>query len=201
MLQQTTVAATIPYYESFLRRFPSIAALAAAPLEDVLVAWAGLGYYARARNLHACARAVVAAGGFPRDLARPARHCPASATIPLRRSARSHSACRRCRWMAMSSAWWPGCSRSARQCLRRSRCCAASPRGLGRSGGTGAAVRLRPGAVRSRRHRLHACRTGLRAMSLDGGLCRPACRDRRRVATQGGEARAAAAAWCAFLAD
>ena len=45
-----------------------MAALAAAPLEDVLAAWAGLGYYARARNLHACARAVIAAGGFPRDL-------------------------------------------------------------------------------------------------------------------------------------
>jgi A/G-specific adenine glycosylase len=68
MLQQTTVTATIPYYESFLRRFPSMAALAAAPLDDVLAAWAGLGYYARARNLHACAQAVVAAGGFPRDL-------------------------------------------------------------------------------------------------------------------------------------
>ncbi len=68
MLQQTTVAATIPYYESFLRRFPTIAALAAAPLQDVLAAWAGLGYYARARNLHACAQAVIAAGGFPRDL-------------------------------------------------------------------------------------------------------------------------------------
>ena len=67
MLQQTTVAATIPYYEKFLRRFPTLAALAAAPLEDVLAAWAGLGYYARARNLHACARAVMAAGGFPRD--------------------------------------------------------------------------------------------------------------------------------------
>ncbi len=70
MLQQTTVAATIPYYERFLTRFPTIQALAAAPLENVLAAWAGLGYYARARNLHACARAVVAAGGFPRDLAR-----------------------------------------------------------------------------------------------------------------------------------
>jgi A/G-specific adenine glycosylase len=69
MLQQTTVAATIPYYERFLIRFPTVQALAAAPLEDVLAAWAGLGYYARARNLHACARAVVAAGGFPRDLA------------------------------------------------------------------------------------------------------------------------------------
>ena len=69
MLQQTTVTATIPYYERFLTRFPTIEMLAAAPLEDVLAAWAGLGYYARARNLHACARAVVAAGGFPRDLA------------------------------------------------------------------------------------------------------------------------------------
>ena len=69
MLQQTTVAATIPYYEAFLRRFLNVEALAAAPLEAVLAAWAGLGYYARARNLHACARAVVAAGGFPRDLA------------------------------------------------------------------------------------------------------------------------------------
>jgi A/G-specific adenine glycosylase len=68
MLQQTTVAATIPYYERFLRRFPDMAALAAAPLEEVLAAWAGLGYYARARNLHACAQAVAAAGGFPRDL-------------------------------------------------------------------------------------------------------------------------------------
>ena len=65
MLQQTTVAAVIPYYERFLARFPDVAALATAPEEAVMQAWAGLGYYARARNLHACARAVVAAGGFP----------------------------------------------------------------------------------------------------------------------------------------
>lgn len=69
MLQQTTVAAVIPYFEKFVSRFPTVQALAAAPLEDVLSAWAGLGYYARARNLHACAQAVAAAGGFPRDLA------------------------------------------------------------------------------------------------------------------------------------
>ena len=69
ILQQTTVTATRPYYERFLTRFPTVASLAAAPLEAVLAAWAGLGYYARARNLHACAQAVVAAGGFPRDLA------------------------------------------------------------------------------------------------------------------------------------
>ncbi len=68
MLQQTTVTAVIPYYEAFVSRFPSVEALAAAPLESVLAAWAGLGYYARARNLHACAQAVAAAGGFPRDL-------------------------------------------------------------------------------------------------------------------------------------
>jgi A/G-specific adenine glycosylase len=68
MLQQTTVAAVIPYYERFVTRFPTLQALAAAPLDAVLSAWAGLGYYARARNLHACARAVAAAGGFPRDL-------------------------------------------------------------------------------------------------------------------------------------
>jgi A/G-specific adenine glycosylase len=69
MLQQTTVTATIPYYERFLIRFPTVQALAAAPLEDVLAAWAGLGYYARARNLHACARAVVEryGGQFPEE--------------------------------------------------------------------------------------------------------------------------------------
>jgi A/G-specific adenine glycosylase len=69
MLQQTTVAAVIPYYERFVSRFPTVEALAAAPLDSVLSAWAGLGYYARARNLHACALAVAALGGFPADLA------------------------------------------------------------------------------------------------------------------------------------
>jgi A/G-specific adenine glycosylase len=68
MLQQTTVTAVIPYYERFVSRFPSVEALAAAPLDAVLSAWAGLGYYARARNLHACAQTVAAMGGFPRDL-------------------------------------------------------------------------------------------------------------------------------------
>jgi A/G-specific adenine glycosylase len=59
MLQQTTVKAVAPYYAKFLSRWPDLPALAAAPLDDVLKVWAGLGYYARARNLHACARAVV----------------------------------------------------------------------------------------------------------------------------------------------
>jgi len=67
MLQQTTVKAVVPYYAKFLHRWPDVASLAAAPLDDVLKAWAGLGYYARARNLHACAKAVAAAhdGRFP----------------------------------------------------------------------------------------------------------------------------------------
>lgn len=67
MLQQTTVAAVIPYYERFLALWPTVFALAAAPVEDVLRAWAGLGYYARARNLHACARVLAAEheGRFP----------------------------------------------------------------------------------------------------------------------------------------
>lgn len=69
MLQQTTVTAVIPYYETFVSRFPTVDSLAAADLDDVLSLWAGLGYYARARNLHACARMVAARGGFPRDIA------------------------------------------------------------------------------------------------------------------------------------
>ncbi len=67
MLQQTTVKAVAPYYVTFLARWPTVEKLAAAPLDDVLKAWAGLGYYARARNLHACAKAVVEQhrGRFP----------------------------------------------------------------------------------------------------------------------------------------
>ena len=67
MLQQTTVKAVAPYYARFLARWPDLTALAAASLDEVLAAWAGLGYYARARNMHACARALVEryGGEFP----------------------------------------------------------------------------------------------------------------------------------------
>ena len=69
MLQQTTVAAVQPYFAAFTARWPTVAALAAADDAEVMQAWAGLGYYARARNLLACARAVVArhGGRFPAD--------------------------------------------------------------------------------------------------------------------------------------
>jgi A/G-specific adenine glycosylase len=68
MLQQTVVATVIPYYAKFLAAYPEIEDLAAAPVDEVTGLWAGLGYYARARNLHACAKAVAALGAFPRDL-------------------------------------------------------------------------------------------------------------------------------------
>lgn len=70
MLQQTTVAAVIPFYERWMARFPTVQSLADAPLDDVLKLWAGLGYYARARNLHKGARMVVEkfGGQIPSDL-------------------------------------------------------------------------------------------------------------------------------------
>ncbi|RQO34834.1 A/G-specific adenine glycosylase [Herminiimonas sp. KBW02] len=69
MLQQTQVAAVIPYYLRFLDTFPTVASLAAAPSEEVMAHWSGLGYYSRARNLHKCAQTIVARydGVFPSD--------------------------------------------------------------------------------------------------------------------------------------
>src|SRR6201987_6568159 len=69
MLQQTTVATVAPYFDRFVARWPDVLALAAASLDEVLQLWQGLGYYAPARNLHACARAVVERHGarFPTD--------------------------------------------------------------------------------------------------------------------------------------
>lgn len=70
MLQQTRIAAVVPYYNRFLRRFPSVKSLARAKQEDVLRLWSGLGYYSRARNLHRAAKEIVANHNskFPRDL-------------------------------------------------------------------------------------------------------------------------------------
>ena len=69
MLQQTTIPAVIPYFHKFLARWPTVASLAQAPLEEILKEWAGLGYYARARNLHACAKEIMGShdGGFPQS--------------------------------------------------------------------------------------------------------------------------------------
>jgi A/G-specific adenine glycosylase len=105
MLQQTTVAAATPYFRRFTERWPEVGALAAAEEGEVLAAWAGLGYYARARNLVACARRVAspAGGGFPTPKVSCAR-CPASAPTRPRRSRRSPSTGPR--WW--STATWSG---------------------------------------------------------------------------------------------
>jgi A/G-specific adenine glycosylase len=76
MLQQTTVAAVGPYFARFLNRWPTVEALAAANDAEVMAAWAGLGYYARARNLLACARAVAARGGAFPDTEQALRDLP-----------------------------------------------------------------------------------------------------------------------------
>jgi A/G-specific adenine glycosylase len=69
MLQQTRVAAVIPYYERFLKRFPKVQDLAKASETEVLALWSGLGYYSRARNMQKAAQEIVPSGGFPRDYA------------------------------------------------------------------------------------------------------------------------------------
>ena len=71
MLQQTQVVTAIPFFERFVDRFPTVRSLATAPLDEVLHLWTGLGYYARARNLHAAAQVIVSKhrGAFPKDLA------------------------------------------------------------------------------------------------------------------------------------
>jgi A/G-specific adenine glycosylase len=70
MLQQTQVSTVIPYFEKFVRQFPTLADLAAAPVDEVLHLWTGLGYYARARNLHKCAQTVMRdyGGKFPKSV-------------------------------------------------------------------------------------------------------------------------------------
>ncbi|HJQ62533.1 MAG TPA: A/G-specific adenine glycosylase, partial [Burkholderiales bacterium] len=70
MLQQTQVATVVPYYRRFIERFPDIETLSAASLDEVLVLWSGLGYYARARNLHRAAQSIVREHGgcFPKDM-------------------------------------------------------------------------------------------------------------------------------------
>jgi A/G-specific adenine glycosylase len=65
MLQQTQVVTVLDYYPRFLKRFPNVASLARAPLDDVLALWSGLGYYSRARNLHRCAQTCPALVALP----------------------------------------------------------------------------------------------------------------------------------------
>ena len=106
MLQQTQVATVIPYYQRFMARFPDIAALARAELDEVLHLWTGLGYYARARNLKRAAERIAAehGGEFPRDIeqvcALPGigrlNSAASSVAVPLATSATSQAASALC---------------------------------------------------------------------------------------------------------
>ena len=170
MLQQTTVAAVRGYFATFVARWPQVEALAAAPEAEVMAAWAGLGYYARARNLIACARAVAAAGGrFPETEAGCAR-CPASAPTPPRPSPPSPSAGRAVvvdgnveRVMARLyavEAPLPGAK-------PRLRALAAALTPAARPGD------YAPGGDGPRRHHLHPARARLRHLPLARALRRP----------------------------
>ena len=109
MLQQTTVAAVTAYFKAFTERWPTIETLAAADETDITAAWAGLGYYSRARNLHACARMVADehGGRFPESAEELKRPPP---------SRRSHSTSRRRSSTAISSASSRGSFGSATRC-------------------------------------------------------------------------------------
>ena len=190
MLQQTTVKAVIPYYAAFLRRWPTLAALAAARLDEVLSAWAGLGYYSRARNLHACARAVVESHD-----AVPLRGDPAEAAgdRPLHR--------RRHRGHRVRRARDPG----GRQCRARGgapvRAAAAPAEGQARAEAPGgdldtgeARRRPRPGHDGPGRHRLHPEAAVLPRVSPRGLLRGPRQWDCRAAPHARGQAGAPNAA-------
>src|SRR5438309_661866 len=115
LLQRTRIASGTPYYERFLTRFPTVHDLAAASLDDVLAVWEGLGFYGRAKRLHAAARVIVVehAGKVPP----PTRHWPPSpelARTPLERSRASRLASLPRPSMGMCYGSSPGCSESAR---------------------------------------------------------------------------------------
>ena len=167
MLQQTTVAVAGRYFAAFVSRWPTSSSLAAAPLDEVLAAWAGLGYYARARNLHACARVVVRDhGGRLPDAKHGSRDCRASAPIRQRRSRRSLSTVRQRPSTPMSSGWCPGSIRSTRRCAMPSEISALSARWFRTR-----RPRIRPGDDGSRCDGVHAAPAA--ALLPAAGDCRP----------------------------
>ena len=192
MLQQTTVAAVAGYYRKFLERWPTVEALAAAPLDDVLAAWAGLGYYARARNLHKAAGVVARemGGKFPRT-ADELRKLPGYRHIHVRRNCGD-----RLRRTRSGGRRQCGARAGADLCRRRAaaECEARIAQARPGAGAGKARGRSRAGADGSGQHHLHAQASGLRELSVDGGLRRPQERHRRKPAPQGCGARAAAEA-------
>jgi A/G-specific adenine glycosylase len=175
MLQQTQVATVIPYYRRFLARFPDLASLAAAPQEEVMALWSGLGYYARARNLQRAAQEVVArhGGRFPRRI-EDIEPCPASAAPPPPPSPCSPSARARRSSTATSSACWRGSSASTASPARKR---GEAPVGAGRIAAARARHRgLHPGpdgprrdAVQPRQPRCGDCPLAAQCVALRDG--------------------------------
>lgn len=127
MLQQTQVATVLPYYARFMERFPDVAALAAADIDDVLHLWTGLGYYARARNLHKAAQQVVNEhdGAFPVESVEALSALPGIGRSTAGRSSVSAPDSGRRFSMATSSACWHVCMpwRAGRDVRRWSASC------------------------------------------------------------------------------
>src|SRR3954471_22404451 len=117
MLQQTGVKTVGPYFEKFLARWPDVTALGRASQDDVLRMWAGLGYYSRARNLHACAVAVLCdhGGVFP-DTEEGLRQLPGIGPYTAAAIGAIASTSEPCRSTAISSAWCRGFTRSKSRC-------------------------------------------------------------------------------------
>ena len=172
MLQQTGVKTVGPYFLKFLARWPDVAALSRASQDDVLRMWAGLGYYSRARNLHACAVAVLRdhGGGVSRYRGRPAHDCRGRSLHSRRHRARSPSISRdhagRRQYRARGVAALRDTSSRCRRPSRAFRELAAT------SGASRARWRQRPGADGSRLLDLHAEEAGLRALSDQRGMPR-----------------------------
>ncbi len=191
MLQQTQVAAVIPYYQRFLLRFPDVAALAAAPAEEVMAHWSGLGYYSRARNLHKCAQRIVRR--VRRQLSpRSGAAGRAAGHRPLH-GGRDRGVCRR------RTRGDPGRQRQAGICARvrhrrlsgrqaGRRPDVAPRRGLAAAAGDRS---LYPGPDGPGRDAVHAQQAVLRALPAAAAL-RRVCRRARRsaAATQAGESPA-----------
>ena len=184
MLQQTTVKTVGPYFARFLARWPDVGALAAAPLDDVLRLWAGLGYYARARNLHACARAVAQRGGFPRTeaelvtlpgIGRYTAAAIASIAFDAPAVPVDGNVERVVTRLFAVEAELPAAKPEIQRLANDADACRAHRR-------------FRAGADGPRRHHLHAGEAGLRALPVDGGLRGAAARRSADVSAQGAEA-------------